>query len=459
MARTKNMLTRNGDGSTEPDTSEEAPPPKRHKSTPVEEEEELSENSESDAQSDGSEFTNNNNKKKVDRKPSLDRQKLPTKKGRGRPRKDQPSSKPAVGQKRGRPPKKKSTSRRDMEDDEDDLSSNGGMSAPLFSPPPSAAIKPRKKASKQVNEYDHAPKDIFDDIWTERHERTLRSQWSRENDLILDATCEAEVSLWKKSYQMFGLAPMDLLPEGIHVDLSLNNAIADPENTNLEDDQGLENPNWPQDFCVAFSQVVCCEAFKDRLDFLHYVLKYALHVRLGSANGFKKPNSSRLAIQRNNKILVEFSRLADSNAIAEFNKISGEPIEEILKLALNTSIGTDEPPHKIFFADWMQDAGGLKYFQEQKGLIKRDLVNIITAWDTYAAKSKSRLCTMADYAKLWNDEHTKASHTLTGSQKYHTADIFALKKEWILRGRRIATKNSIQQTLADSIPQSSVQQT
>jgi hypothetical protein len=221
---------------------------------------------------------------------------------------------------------------------------------------------------------------------------------------------------------------MDLLPEGIRVDLSLNNAIADPENNDLADDQGLENTNWPQDFGVAFSQVVCCEAFKNKLDFLRYVLKYDLHTRLGSANGFRKPNSSHLAIQRNNKILAEFSRLADSNAIAEFNKISRELIEEVLKLALNTSIGTDNPPHKTFFTDWVQTAGDLKYFQGQKGLIKRDLVNIITAWDSYAAKSKSRLGPMADYAALWNDEHTKASHAPTGSQKYHTADIFALKE-------------------------------
>jgi hypothetical protein len=120
----------------------------------------------------------------------------------------------------------------------------------------------------------------FYQYWSKEDEKQLRAYWTRERQVVLDATEGSEIALWKKTLQIFGVPPPEILPKGVAVDLTKNEAIKDPGNTSLGANEGLKNPNWPKNFCDLFGSIVCCEAFKDRLYFLQYTLEYALSLRL-----------------------------------------------------------------------------------------------------------------------------------------------------------------------------------
>ncbi|KAF4637794.1 hypothetical protein G7Y89_g277 [Cudoniella acicularis] len=197
-----------------------------------------------------------------------------------------------------------------------------------------------------------------------------------------------EAGLWKKTYQIFQRPAPNILPEG-------------------------------------------------ELHFLQYTLEHALYLRLGVESGFAKPSLSRLS-QRDNKIIENFKSLANPMAVEGFNDASDITIEEAIKHALVTSLGEDLPKHIGFIKQLKQVVK--KEFVEQKGLIRRDMMNIKSAWDTYAAKTKQGLLKLEEYPKIWNNEHKKSTSSPTGSEKYRTEGILSLKKEWILFQRRQAKK-------------------
>jgi hypothetical protein len=292
-----------------------------------------------------------------------------------------------------------------------------------------ALVKKPRRIRKQASPDHFIPNDIYGENWTEAQEADLRKRWKKKLGVLTNGMDTSEISLWKKSYQIYQKPPPAIIPSGMEVDVSENAEFEDPDNPDAE----LEDKNWSQEFCKGFGEVLCCEAFKDRLYFLQYVLRYALFLRLGASKGFPKPPRKELSVQRNQKVIAEFDRLAAINGIA------ADPLRaETLNDALNNMLGPDLPSHVGLIEQLKKVVR--KDFQDQRGLIKRDIDNIILAWDQYATASKQGLLSMKEYGQKWNKEHTKASSDPKGAEKYHTDDILKLRKEWVLGCKRAEAK-------------------
>jgi hypothetical protein len=135
------------------------------------------------------------------------------------------------------------------------------------------------------------------------------------------------------------------------------------------------------------------------------------------------------------------------NRLAAAENIDVDPaFAGILKNALNNTLGADKPPH-VGLIDNLKGVVR-QNFQEQHGLIKRDMENITQAWDQCAKESKLSLMSAIECRDKWNSEHTKASSDPTGTQKYHTSDIKQLRKNGFLdanvrKPRRSISRNQM----------------
>ncbi|KAH6670121.1 hypothetical protein B0J14DRAFT_641065 [Halenospora varia] len=161
--------------------------------------------------------------------------------------------------------------------------------------------------------------------------------------------------------------------------------------------------------------------------------KYALNCRLDTWRGSPKPRKSDLNTSRNEKIVEKFKENAGSEAITAFEEVSLTSLDDLLKKTLDDKLGVDLPLHLESIEKLKLVAQEEKL--DQRKLIKRDLVNIINAWDRYTAASKRSLLEMSAYANQWMKEHTATSANPTGSQKLRTTDISGVRKQWMMHVR------------------------
>jgi hypothetical protein len=303
-------------------------------------------------------------------------------------------------------------------------------------PPPGAAVTKKRVVAKEPqpkvedDEFE-VPEGAYDSVWDSEDERGLRKYWTREHDVILNHTQAHEASLWKKTYQVFGLAPPELLPSHIALDNSEKKGVPDPGNEELESDEVLVNKNWAPDTCLILCGIVCCPAFKGRVDYLRYVLAYALYLRIGSSEEFPKPYKVDYLVSGRQQLADEIAR------------ISEEVKAEDVLAAMKTIQWTEQPPHHRFLDILRIQVRGSKRKVETKALIRQDLAAIVKAWDTYAEELDSGLDLkhMADYAKAWNTKHpiSKDDPKLPG-EKYSTPAMLRLKKEYIISKWRESNK-------------------
>lgn len=182
------------------------------------------------------------------------------------------------------------------------------------------------------------------------------------------------------------------------------------------------------------------------------MLRYALHCRLGTWRGFPKPRKSELNTSRNEKFVEKFKESAGSEAITASVEVSLTSLDDLLKKTLDDKLGVDLPPH-------LESIEKLKLVVQeekldQRKLIKRDLVNIINAWDRYTAASKRSLLEMSVYANQWMKEHTATSANPTGSQRLRTTGISGARKQWMMHVRRTRIQECAQTpgTPEDELP-------
>jgi hypothetical protein len=276
------------------------------------------------------------------------------------------------------------------------------------------------------------PEGAYDSVWDSEDERRLRKYWKREHEVILNHTQAHELSLWKKTYQIFGLAPPELIPSHIALDISEKKGVPDPGNDKLESDEVLVNTNWAPDTSIIFCRIVCCPAFKGRVDYLRYVLAYALYLRIGSSEEFPKPYRADYLVSGRQQLAGEIVR-----------RTEGATVEDVLA-AMETVQGTEHPPHHKFLDILRVQARGRNGKVETKALIRQDLAAIVKAWDTYAEELDSGLDLkhMADYATAWNNKHQKSKEDpkLPG-EKYSTPAMLRLKKAYMISQWRESNKS------------------
>ena len=279
----------------------------------------------------------------------------------------------------------------------------------------SVVAKGKQKEVIEDSESPIIPPVLYDEYWDEEDEQELQEGWSEEDDKLLKKG-ETEIALWKKTLNIFRQPPQELLG-AITVDTSGNKKEG--------------NKDWPHDFCIQLGNVVCCVAFKDRPEYLRYVLRLTLSLRLGLSKGFKEPSKKSMSAQRNRKITEGLN--------AKLELPIDEKIEEALNVTLNEQLGPDLPPHMDFLKVLRKIVRKTK--QDCLGLIKSDLANIINAWDTYAEGAKAQgLMSMVEYRKDWDERIKGRTSTENPAKKYSTVAIKGLMKDRILAQRRAAIR-------------------
>jgi hypothetical protein len=74
---------------------------------------------------------------------------------------------------------------------------------------------------------------------------------------VLKNTLPAENALWKKGFQLFDQPAPDLLPPHIKIDVSENDTVMNPDNEELEGNEGLKNTDWsPPSVCFLWRSYV-----------------------------------------------------------------------------------------------------------------------------------------------------------------------------------------------------------
>jgi hypothetical protein len=296
-------------------------------------------------------------------------------------------------------------------------SANGGT--PIMIPPMRVEKKKRRVAkTPAANVEREIPEGIFDEFWDSEDEEVLVSQWTREYEVVLQSTTPAENALWKRAFQLFNQPAPKLLPPYIPIDVSENETVLDPDNEDLEENEGLKNTNWSPTVCALFGEVMCCPAFSGRPDYLQYVLALALYLRVGATYKFPKPE---LPVSRRQLIVDEFMRL------------SREPVdEETLLQATENVEGRERLPHQRFVRFLEKDCNAKKAkwkTKKAKGLVKADFTAIVEAWDKYAVESPNMgLSTMKEYTTRWETSMKSKKK----KKKHSSEDILRLKREYML---------------------------
>jgi hypothetical protein len=123
-------------------------------------------------------------------------------------------------------------------------------------------------------------------------------------EYVTDRKCVVE-----EGFQLFDQRAPKLLPPHIPTDVSKNETVMDPDNEELEDNEGLKNTNWSPPVWSLLGEVMCCPVFSGRPDYLLYVLALAFYLRVGALDKFPKLTLPRV-ISRRELIVDEFKRLS-----------------------------------------------------------------------------------------------------------------------------------------------------
>ena len=274
-------------------------------------------------------------------------------------------------------------------------------------------IPPAAQSTKvRTNPKPDPPTDeiVFDQYWTVRDEEELQNSWTeRENKLAREISLE-ERKLWKRSFELFGVNPWSLLPNGVSILVE-------------EKEDGSSGLNWGIRVSREFAKLLCCPAFEGKLWFLQYALKFALWQRAGETHGHPEPaieevydpNAARLVVTKIEDI-VGFT-LADGwdkKVIAAIEEVWGPKYPEHFGF-IKAIKSTAKPNHKVT--------------DNPESLKRADIVAVCEAWDIYAA-ARNRP-TIADATDAFNKRHP--THGRRKAQESDAAIIHESRKQYMLQ--------------------------
>ncbi len=277
----------------------------------------------------------------------------------------------------------------------------------------------------------YQPEIVYNRHWTKSDERRLRKKWSADDQFLVDKSSANEVALWRKATALFKQAPPDLLD--YHIEVSKKDA--GPLKNPATGKQWSKNPNWSPDFCGTMSMIICLPYFRNRVEFLQFVLRYALVTRLD--DDARSPGHAY-------NVHLTFDPLFE-RVLEKADEEMDTPLDEDQKIQLKSilleEISDKDPEHWKFhkFLDRVvKKKQNVSKDDESCKLMLCDLKNIVGAWTAYVEAKKLLLPTMAQYRdmviKIYPNQGFKAG---AGGHTQARRDEFASwKKEWMLKVRR-----------------------
>ncbi|CZR54643.1 uncharacterized protein PAC_04527 [Phialocephala subalpina] len=319
-------------------------------------------------------------------------------------------------------------------------------------------------------------------LWSWEDEEALQQNWSADDKFLLRKTTPHEKSLYRKTMQYFKVYPGMLLPNNVTVCTYENKEIKNAKTGTT----WIQNPNWSPRFCEYFGGIVCNPAFKDRPDFVTFIIAEAMRLRIGEDDE-RAPKE----VVGPNHFYEDTTHIWWNEAIEECQRLLGRrPLTndkvEVIKYVLYKSgetwfedrswkqamrlvkdmIGTPPTPlqAQVLKQVLLEKPGAFEshpYYDFRRYLSKIvkkgykvtnnpascqlqtcDLRAVDHAWELYVKEKKDpALLTMTAYREKWYSEQKRAT-----AASARDDDFPKWKKDWILFEHRWAeTKLRIEQ--------------
>jgi hypothetical protein len=387
---------------SEEEDSEEEDPEEEDSEEVVPEEESESYSSQETDKEDNSEFDDDNNKgKKTARKAAARKQ----------TRKPKSKSKETLKQKQKPKPKPKSAVR--------------------------VSISPSRSSSEDASGEEEGPdipdqksnfqRDIeYNEYWSEAKEKRLRREWSADDDFIIEKSYEDEKALWRKTTKIFRRVAPDLIEADIGV--APGGYISNPQTKT----KWQKNPNWSQKFCVAMGTIVCLPFWRQKPEFLQYVLRKALHLRVGSDD----PRAPKIKSGANIYVdpLDRIVKQVKDEGIVEDDSLP------LLRKIIEKEISLEKTPEHWKFHEYLKKVVKKgKHVTNKEDSCKLqlcDLESIQQAWNLYNETEKLQLPTMVQYRDQFMTANPNKGFLSLSNTQSRQDEFKSWKKEWMLKKRR-----------------------
>jgi hypothetical protein len=274
----------------------------------------------------------------------------------------------------------------------------------------------------------------YNEYWTEGKERRLRKDWSPDDDFIIEKSYADEIALWRKTTNIFKCAPPDLIEADVGVQ---------PGGTITNQQTGTKwrkNPNWSQKFCMAMSAIICLPFWKGKPECLRYVLRKALHLRVGA--GDEKRRAPSMPSEDNIYLNTTLDRIQEQ--VLEEGIVEEDNLHHLrtLRTIIQSEIGLGMTPEHWSFHKYLKKVvkPGERVTDNDDSckLQVCDLDNIQNAWKLYTDTKKLQLSTMEQYRDNFNTLNSNRGFGSLGNTQARQDNFKSWKKEWMLKVRRDA---------------------
>ena len=275
--------------------------------------------------------------------------------------------------------------------------------------------------------YNFQPEIVYNEHWSKAQEKRLRRAWSKDDDFLIEKSYEDEKALWRKTTKLFSRAAPDLIEADIGV--SPGRAISNPTTGK----KWTKNPNWSQQFCNSMGIIVCLPYWRQKPEFLQYVLRKALHLRVGSDD----PRAPKLTPTPNiyvDPLLDRIEEKIRDTGIVEEDQLP------FLREIIGQEISLEKTPEHWKFQEYLKDVdkkgARVTASEDSCKLQVCDLDNIQDAWELYNKKNKLQLPTMVQYRDQFMAANSNKGFVSLSNTQSRQDDFKLWKKEWMLRARR-----------------------
>ncbi|THV43863.1 hypothetical protein BGAL_0849g00020 [Botrytis galanthina] len=250
------------------------------------------------------------------------------------------------------------------------------------------------------------------------------STWTDDDQACLEATCDAELMLWRRTKGLFGCAPQDLFPPGIKQAIKNQEYFYYKEESRRINNSTLLN----EGFCKSLSEIIRLPPFIKNKEYIRFALLTVLKARCGD----KTPHSVFEDCEIRNVFDIQWQKFLSRSKEANIHIDEGDQahLKHIVfdiwrKLTLHYEFVDLEYFKRIVLIDHPKI---IKENGDWNHLLNSDLKNIITAWVQWNKRMGISIAFEAESNNLWDTINRKAKSVSKN-------EVLRWKKDWILAKR------------------------
>ncbi|KAK6605264.1 hypothetical protein H4I95_05070 [Botrytis cinerea] len=264
---------------------------------------------------------------------------------------------------------------------------------------------------------------------------SISTEWTEEDQILLDCTYDYELSLWRKTKSIFNCTPFDLFPKGIKAATGHWDGYRYGDRF-IKNETSLTIP-----LCKSLCTLVCFPWFHGDIGYVKYALSSALKARCGENTPLIEEGTSCWT-----SFESECEGLFNDMNDAELF-LSDDQLETLKKLlSFRTSL-LGPGSYSTFldsaiFEQVLASTRTAKEAGDSIHLLNGDVQNVIKAWDVWNKDAKKYLPSMEDSRHSWHKANNKVL-------KVPKAIVLGWKKDWILKNRLDAANKLGERSVRD----------